>query len=108
MKAILRCARFALLVPLLLWLGATSPAFAGATVTLSPASGHPSIKTYVSGSGFTAHEPVDIYFDTTDMLLVFTDGTGAFKNRQLMVPAGALPGQHWITAIGRKNGDGNQ
>src|SRR5437016_11036196 len=105
MKAVLRYARFALLLPVLMWLAASSPAFAtGPSVTLSPAVGHPKIKTNVSGSGFGAYEAVDIYFDTTDMLLVSTDGNGAFGNHALTVPADALPGPHWITGVGRHSG----
>ena len=105
MKAILRYGRFALLVPLLMWIFASSPALSGPSVTLSPASGHPKIKVNVSGSRFAAYEAVDVYFDTTDLLLVSTDGTGAFRKHQLTVPADALPGTHWITGVGRKSGD---
>ena len=108
MKAVLRYGSFALLFPLLMWLGATSPVFAGPSVVVSPASGHPNSKVNVSGSGFVAYEAVDIYFDTTDLLLVSTDATGAFGKHQLIVPANALPGTHWITGVGRKGGDSAQ
>ena len=92
MRAVLRDGRFALLFPVLLWLAASAPAFAGASVTLSPNSGHPKITTSVSGSGFTPNEAVDIYFDTTDMILDVTDSSGNFGADKLRVPADALPG----------------
>lgn len=85
-----------------------SPALAGATVTLNTTSGHPASNVSVSGSGFIPNEAIDIYFDLTDELLVFSDGSGNISKRPFTVPANALPGQHWISAVGRTSGDGNQ
>ena len=87
---------------------AASYAFAAPGVNLAPTTGHPKATTQVSGSGFGTSEAVDIYFDTTDMLLGVTDGSGNFGKYPLKVPANALPGTHWITAIGRKSGDAGQ
>jgi outer membrane protein assembly factor BamB len=87
---------------------ATAAAAATPTLKITPSSGHPKIVTEVSGSGFTPGEAVDIYFDTTDKVLVFTDGSGNFPAHELDIPPDALPGVHWVTAVGRKNGDGTQ
>ena len=83
-------------------------ATAAPAVVVTPTVGHPKIATQVSGTGFTANEAVDVYFDTTDMVLAFTSSTGAFPAHELDIPANATPGTHWITAIGRKSGDGLQ
>jgi outer membrane protein assembly factor BamB len=83
-------------------------AFAAPTIALSVKIGHPTIATQVSGSGFTANEAVDVYFDTTDEFLTTADSTGAFPNHELDVPKDALPGSHWITAVGRQTGDSAQ
>ena len=37
-----------------------------------------------SGSGFTPNEAVDVYFDTTDMMLIVADGSGSFSNRMVL------------------------
>jgi len=82
----------------------TGLAHASPAVKVSPKSGHPQVTIQVDGSGFAANEAVDIYFDTTDILLAATGGTGSFANYPIAIPAGALPGRHWITAVGRKDG----
>jgi hypothetical protein len=46
-----------------------------------------------SGTGFSVFEAVDLYFDTDDLCLGVTDGTGAFSST-LKVPSAALPGTH--------------
>jgi len=84
------------------------PALAGPTLTLSIAVGHPKASVNVSGTGFTPNEAIDVYFDTTDTQLVFADDSGKFSARKVKVPADAVPGAHWISAVGRKNGDGSQ
>ena len=89
----------------ILWSSVAAFAIAAPAVTLSPNSGHPRITTDVRGSGFVANEAVDIYFDATDMILDVTDSSGNFGPDKLTVPANALPGAHWITAIGRRDGD---
>jgi glucose dehydrogenase len=83
--------------------------FAAPVLTMTPNSGgHPKVVRQISGTGFTANEAVDVYFDTTDKFLAVTDGSGAFANHELDIPKDALPGTHWITAIGRKTGDAVQ
>lgn len=77
---------------------------AGVTVKASPAAGQPSAATNVSGSGFGTNEAIDVYFDTTNLLLDVTDDSGNFGADSLKVPASAAPGTHWITAIGRRDG----
>ena len=81
---------------------------AAPAVKLSPTSDHPTATDQVSGSGFGAFEAVDIYFDTTDMLLATTTATGTIPWHPWQVPADATPGEHWITAIGRHTGDAAQ
>jgi outer membrane protein assembly factor BamB len=73
------------------------------TVALNPGLGPPTTAVAVSGTKFGANEGVDVYFDTTDLLLVVTNGTGSFS-QTLAVLAGAQPGTHWVTAVGRKSG----
>ena len=75
-----------------------------AHVKLSPTSGEPSSTVTVSGSGFGAQEAVDVYFDTTDEALTVTSATGGFHGVTVSVPASAVPGTHWVTAVGRHSG----
>lgn len=75
---------------------------------LSPSTNHPNSTTNVSGTGFGADEAVDIFFDTTDEELAVTGTNGAFPATTIAVPATALPGTHYITAIGRRSGDAAQ
>jgi outer membrane protein assembly factor BamB len=72
--------------------------------TLTPSSGPPKSRLTVAGSGFGPNESVDLYFDTTDLALVSTNGSGGFSGIKLDVPASALPGEHWVTASGRQSG----
>ncbi len=53
-------------------------------------------------SGFSALEPVDLYFDTEDVALSSASASGA-GNLPFTVPADARPGSHWITAVGRRS-----
>jgi outer membrane protein assembly factor BamB len=73
----------------------------GVTETLSPAIGPPTTNVQVSGAGFPASTAVDIYFDTTDEVLAVTSATGTFSGIVVKVPASAVPGAHWITAVAR-------
>jgi outer membrane protein assembly factor BamB len=73
-------------------------------VRLSPDSGPPTSTVRVSGTGFGAHRAVDIYFDTTDKALASTNGNGAFSGIRVRVPASAVPGTHYITAVQRHSG----
>jgi glucose dehydrogenase len=57
----------------------------------------------VSGSNFGSYEAVDVYFDTTDEALVSTNAQGQFSG-SIQVPASAVPGTHWVTAVGRHSG----
>jgi outer membrane protein assembly factor BamB len=83
-------------------------ALAAPAVQVTPARGHPKIATQVSGSGFGANQAVDVYWDATDMLVAVTDASGAFPNKSISVPANALPGTHWISAIERVDGKAAQ
>jgi outer membrane protein assembly factor BamB len=74
---------------------------AGPTVTLSPTSGPPSTKVLISASGFPASTAVDVYFDLTDEALAVTSGAGTFSGIAILVPASAVPGTHWVTAVAR-------
>jgi outer membrane protein assembly factor BamB len=78
------------------------------TMTASPTPTHPGLPLQVSGKGFSAKEGVDVYFDATDELLGVTNTSGVLPAYSITVPASALPGKHWITAIGRKTGDAAQ
>jgi outer membrane protein assembly factor BamB len=87
---------------------ATTPVLALPSVTLSPVLGHIGSTTTVSGSGFGAGEAVDIYFDIYDEMLVTTDGSGAFGKHDINIQYPSSPGTHWITAVGRRDGDASQ
>jgi outer membrane protein assembly factor BamB len=91
------------LVGLVAWLGMYAPAFA-TRIALTPDTDHPGATIAVKGTHFAANEAVDVYFDSTDELLVAANGRGAFRNRHLPVPSDALPGTHWVTAVGRTSG----
>ena len=86
---------------------ALHPARAASVVTLKPAAGHPNLPVAVSGTGFAAGEAVDLYVDQTDTLLLVSSSTGTLSGL-LTIPAGAQPGQHYVTAIGRRSGDAAQ
>jgi outer membrane protein assembly factor BamB len=90
-----------------LFLFAATPVFALA-ITLTPTFDHPGAKIAVSGSGFGAYAVIDIYFDTTDELVVTANANGSFLRRKFQVPADASPGQHWVTAVERNDGKGAQ
>jgi hypothetical protein len=96
-----------LLVPVVVLLLA-GLCFAAPTIRLSPNSGPPTSNLQVSGSGFSAYAAIDIYFDTTDEALAIANGRGAFSNISIPVPASALPGNHYVSAVQRSNGLGAQ
>jgi outer membrane protein assembly factor BamB len=73
------------------------------SVTASPTSGPPTTQATLTGSGFGAHEAVDVYFDFTDEVLVSADGSGGIS-ATLTIPSSAQPGSHWLTAVGRTSG----
>ncbi len=75
-------------------------------IIINPAVGPPTTTVSVSGSGFDPYAAVDIYFDLTDLVSVTTNGSGAFGGSlfggvAIQVPASAVPGTHWITAVER-------
>ncbi|MGA8149723.1 MAG: PQQ-binding-like beta-propeller repeat protein [Terriglobales bacterium] len=76
-------------------------ATAAVTVTLSSKTGPPTTNLQVGGTGFPLSTTVDVYFDTSDMALAVTDATGAFSGIGIVVPASAVPGAHWVTAVAR-------
>jgi len=73
-------------------------------ITLTLLAGPPTSSVSVSGTNFGRSEAVDIYFDTADEALAATNGQGQFSGISIQVPAGAVPGTHWVTAIGRHSG----
>ena len=73
-------------------------------LALSRGTGPPTSGVTVSGAGFGAFEAVDVYFDTTDEVLASATGTGTFGPISISVAAAAVPGAHWITAVGRHSG----
>ena len=83
-------------------------AAAAPRLTLSPTVGHPKNVVQIGGSGFGANEAVDLYFDTGDVLLAIANASGSLAKYKLEIPADALPGTHWITAIGRRDGIAGQ
>ncbi len=91
------------LMVLALGLGLPSAAAAAPALSPAPSSGPPTTSAKVSGSGFGVTEAVDLFFDTTDLVLTVTGATGAFS-ATLRVPGSAEPGTHWITGIGRSSG----
>jgi hypothetical protein len=74
------------------------------SLTLNSASGPPTSTITVGGKLFGTVEAVDIYFDSTDLVLAVTSATGAFSGLDITVTASAVPGKHWITAVGRHTG----
>ena len=71
---------------------------------LSRSAAPPTGNVDVGGSFFGASELVDVYFDTTDVAVASTDGTGAFSGLTITAPASALPGTHWVSLVGRRTG----
>jgi outer membrane protein assembly factor BamB len=78
--------------------------FAQPAVTVTPKTGPPTDRIATSGSGFSPEEAVDVYFDTAELALATTNSSGAFTDIGLTVPASAIPGTHWVTAVERHSG----
>ncbi len=78
-------------------------AFAVPVVTMVPAVGPPTAKANVNGTGFAPSVLIEIYFDTTNLCLAVTNGSGAFTCK-ITVPKDAQPQQHWVTAVQRYTG----
>ena len=68
-------------------------------VSLSPKSGPPTSKLFVSGSGFKPYAAIDIYFDTKDEAKAIANGSGSFSKISIQTPKSALPGKHWVSAV---------
>ena len=75
-------------------------------------SGLPGSQTTTLGNGFDPNATIDLYFDSTDVGLVGADNNGTFGlalkaptlrqgGATIQIPANAVPGTHWITAIER-------
>ena len=95
---------FTVALVLLFWAIAAS---AQSTLTLSSATVRPSVNVTVTGAQFGDSEAVDVYVDTVDTLLLVSTGTGTFT-ASVTIPASAIPGTHYFTAIGRHSGDAAQ
>jgi outer membrane protein assembly factor BamB len=76
-------------------------------VKLKPTSGHPNLPVTVTGTGFGDGEAIDVYVDTVDTALLVSSSTGTFSG-SVTIPAAAQPGQHIVTAIGRRSGNAGQ
>ena len=74
----------------------------GVVVTPSAGYVHPGGTVTVALSGFAPNEAVDVYWDTTDTLLLVSGGTGA-ASASFATPAAASPGTHYVTAVGRRS-----
>jgi outer membrane protein assembly factor BamB len=112
-----RGTRLVFLLSLLLTAGLLCSGIDNATAMLAnepvvkaqPKVGPPTTNLSVSGDSFDPYVAVDIYFDTTDVALATTNGEGSFGGWggfpggpiPVHVPASAVPGKHWITAVER-------
>jgi outer membrane protein assembly factor BamB len=97
--------RFSKRFNFVIWVATAIASGAGAqSISVSPGQQHPQGKLTVSGTGFAANEPIDIYFDTTDELPASSDASGNLAANSFNVGNGALPGQHWVSAVGSKDG----
>jgi outer membrane protein assembly factor BamB len=82
--------------------------FGATSISLSLPKGPPSTTVFVSGAGFPAGNAVDIYFDSADLALVVSDGSGDFSRVAIHVPSYALPGNHLVSAVARVSGTAAQ
>jgi outer membrane protein assembly factor BamB len=85
-----------------------SVSFSQPMVAVSPKGNPPTTTVLVSGSGFSAYAAIDIYFDATDEALALAKGSGSFSNIEIVIPASALPGRHWVSAVQRSSDTGAQ
>lgn len=70
-------------------------------ISMTPAVGPPTSSVTITGSGYDPYSAIDVYFDTSDQLLLVADANGNFGPATLTIPASATPGTHWISAIER-------
>jgi outer membrane protein assembly factor BamB len=75
--------------------------FSQPAISLSSSGGPPTTSLRVSGSGFAPYAKIDIYFDTRDEAVATANGSGSFLKIAISVPASALPGTHWVSAVER-------
>jgi phospholipase C len=61
----------------------------------------------VNGTGFTSGDQVEVFFDKADLASVTVGSQGSFAAR-IAVPAGALSGPHWVSALDSALGTGAQ
>jgi hypothetical protein len=80
--------------------GGTATSASSFTVTpgasVSPATGSPTTAVTVTGSGFDKFSSIDVYFDSTDLALGVSNGSGVVSVK-LTLPSSATAGAHWIT-----------
>ncbi len=75
------------------------------SIMLSAQSAPPSGRVSVKGvRGFRAGEKVELYVDRTDVEWTTAASTGGFPSSTVNIPTDAVPGRHWITAVGRTSG----
>ncbi|MBV9993064.1 MAG: PQQ-binding-like beta-propeller repeat protein [Alphaproteobacteria bacterium] len=77
---------------------------AAAIIKLAPPEGPPGSETAVAGKSFQPGEIIDVYFDTADAFVAVANAKGRLVRHELRIPAGAQPGTHWVTAMGRTSG----
>jgi hypothetical protein len=86
--------------------GGTATSSASFTVTpgalVTPAVTHPGANITVTASGMDPYTSMDVFFDTTDVALTTSNGSG-IASLTIAVPTNALPIKHWITFDERSN-----
>ena len=78
--------------------------FSQASISLSMASGPPTTKLFVSGSGFAAKAVIDIYFSSQRAAVATASGSGSFSRIAIVAPAWEPPGTYRVKAVARKGG----
>jgi hypothetical protein len=74
---------------------------------VSPTTGSPTTTVTVTGSGFDKFSSIDVYFDSTDLALGVTNGSGVVSV-ELTLPSSATAGVHWITLDERATHEAGQ
>jgi hypothetical protein len=86
--------------------GGTATSSASFTVTpgavASPTLTHPGATITVTASGMDPYTSMDVFFDTTDVALTTSNGSG-IASLTIAVPTNALPIKHWVTFDERSN-----
>jgi subtilisin family serine protease len=83
--------------------GKSYPVNVTACITADPRSGPPGTMVTVTGSGYSASEIVDVFFDG-DMVRTVNANAQGQVNATFNVPASASSGQHDVTASGQTSG----